>query len=174
MSGSGDCWGSDGRATGWLRWLLGVGRITQSIAAMAVLSAVPCCPCAEQRGKWPHRCTGSGGEHPPHFTAHFTAMGVTECEELPALAWVGCRGAEAAPVSGGTTGRPEICSERGGGGGFERQDGGGGLEPQDGGGGGFRKWAPKSKSQFCLFLPPADGWNFFSKKMFHPTCVRSK
>ena len=39
--------------------------------------------------------------------------------------------------------RPEICS-----GGC-----GGTFKPQDGGGGGFRKWASKCKSQFCLFCP---------------------
>ena len=51
---------------------------------------------------------------------------------------------------------------------FALRGGGGGLSP---GWWGFRKWAPKSKTQVCLLLPHADGWkNFFLKK----TCVCSK
>ena len=50
-------------------------------------------------------------------------------------------------------------------------EGGGTFGPQDGGGGGggwgFRKWAPKSNSQFCLFLPHADGW------FAPPVCVQN-
>ena len=40
-----------------------------------------------------------GGKHPPNFTV----MGMTECEALPAPAWDGRQGAEAALVSRGTT-----------------------------------------------------------------------
>ena len=42
---------------------------------------------------------GCGGEHPPDFTA----MGLTECEAMPAPAWEGRQGAEATLVSRGTT-----------------------------------------------------------------------
>ena len=41
--------------------------------------------------------------------------------------------------------------------------------------GDFKKWAPKSKRQFCLLLPPADGWKkCFFEKCFRPACVGSK
>ena len=43
------------------------------------------------------------------------------------------------------------------------------------GGRGFRKWAPRSKSEVCLLLPSAEGWKekMFLKKI-SPTCVCSK
>ena len=42
----------------------------------------------------------SGGLHPPKFTI----MENTACEAMLAPAWEGCQGAEAVPVSRGTTG----------------------------------------------------------------------
>ena len=51
---------------------------------------------------------------------------------------------------------------------FDLPGGGGGVafEPQDARG--FRKWAPKSKSQCCLLLTHADGWKKNFGKKFTP------